>query len=480
MQHFDQHTLELYALKAQAVAESRAEIEAHLAVCAGCRDLVARMGVAYDRTAELMRELDPAPAAPGGHLPVATSRTLVTGASRRGVGAPLRPPGRMERAQYFMRRHPVATGAGSFMLLGALALLAFAVLRPSSFREMRPASVRYNVQGQTVEILDRDDKVLWPIPTFFSPADLPLEGLGITRTVVRDLNGDGRSEVVTALWSPGDTPMGSGAYFKVYEHDGTLRFRKNCDATMPIVSGNYGEDWGAASCAVSSDPSLKEKDIFIAWNAGRSPEIVARYHYNGDELGRYWHFGVVYGMYFLDVDGNGGEELVLSGIDDAEDSLGFSYPFIAVLDPGKITGSGRSCASGVFPMATSDAEIYYIRFPVPPLTKAMSQNAEAGGVRKNRNGTLAVWVQNGILRPADELESYEFIFGPDMALREVKSTTGTELLYQQKLRDGLVSGRIDHDYLAALKDGLRYWNGERWVKEAVRIRHPVHLAHRRR
>lgn len=480
MQHFDQHTLELYALNAQAVAGSRAAIEAHLAVCAGCRDLVARMGAAYDRTAELMRDLEPASATTDGHLPMLTSRMLVPGAPRRGVGEPLRPPGRMERVQYFMRRHPVVAGAGSFMMLGALALLAFAVVRPSSSREMRPVSVRYNMQMQSAELLDRDDKILWPIPTSFGPGDLPMEGLGMARVIVRDLDGNGVNEVVTTLWSAGDTPKGTRAYFKVYGHDGTLLVRKGCDARVPIADRNYGEDWGAAACAVSADPSVQEKDIFVAWNAGRSPEIVARYRHTGDELGRYWHFGMVHGMFFIDTDGDRDEELTLSGIDDAEDSLGQSYPFIAVLDPEKITGSGRSCASQVFPMAESEAEIYYIRFPVSPLTKAMCQNADAGNVRMNRNGTMTVWVQNGIMRSSEELDSYEFIFGRDMAVREVKSTTGAELLYQRKVRAGLMTGRIDAAYLAALKDGVRYWDGGKWVKEAVRIRRPVHLAHQGR
>ena len=53
-------------------------------------------------------------------------------------------------------------------------------------------------------------------------------------------------------------------------------------------------------------------------------------------------------------------------------------------------------------------------------------------------------------------------------------------LYQRKVRDGLVAGKIDAAYLTALKDGVRYWDGEQWVKEAVRIRRPVHLAHQGR
>ena len=43
-----------------------------------------------------------------------------------------------------------------------------------------------------------------------------------------------------------------------------------------------------------------------------------------------------------------------------------------------------------------------------------------------------------------------------------------------------MTGRIDAAYLAALKDGVRYWDGGKWVKEAVRIRRPVHLAHQGR
>jgi predicted anti-sigma-YlaC factor YlaD len=43
MHHIDEHTLELYTLKAEEVAERVDEIEAHLEECHGCRALVEEM-----------------------------------------------------------------------------------------------------------------------------------------------------------------------------------------------------------------------------------------------------------------------------------------------------------------------------------------------------------------------------------------------------------------------------------------------------
>jgi hypothetical protein len=477
MQHIDQHTLELYALCAPSVAGRTPEIEAHLAACDGCKQLVARMLEAYGHTEELVQELNQQATGPADSLPVVRPRTAVAGAAGRMASASLRPPSRMERAQYFMRRHPAVTGAGSFMALAGLLLAANLIFRSPAVTNVNPAFVRYNENTNAAEILDRNYKYLWQIPTRFVAALQLIGGRqGELKTVVRDIDGDGWNEVVTTLWHPGTIPDGDNSSMRVYEHNGSIRLSKSFEGHVSYLNRKYEDNWSVCFCAVAGD-TMQAKNLYVTWNSGRSPEVLTRLAADGAELGQYWHFGNINGMYPLENGESFSRGLLLVGIDDAEDSLDTSVPFAAVLDPSKLNGVGKSSGSGGFNMAESRAEDLYIRFPSSPLAKALSQNSYASYASRNGNGTLSVWVASGRPVTDGKIDQYEYIFAPDMHLLQVKSTSMTDLLYLRKAKEGLVKGRIDAAYLAKLKDGVRYWDGEKWVKEATRIRRALAAVH---
>jgi hypothetical protein len=475
MQHIDEHTLELYALNSASIADRRVAIEEHLAECAGCRDLVARMTDAYGRADELVRELETEGTGTADQLPVLTPRGVVPGAQRRVATAPLRPPTRMERTRYFMQRHPVFTGAGSFMALAGLLLAANFIFRPPA-PPMNPVFVRYNENTNAAEILDSNYKFLWQIPTRFV-ADFQRfsHSQGEQMTVVRDIDGDGWNEVVTTLWHPGTTPRGDSQSLRIYEHDGDLRIRKSFAAHVNYLQRRYEENWTATFCVVPDD-TARAKNLYVVWNSGRSPEVLTRLGADGSELGQYWHFGNISVVFSLESRVPLEGRILVAGIDDAEDSATVSVPFAAVLDPARLTGVGKSVASQGFNMAEAQTEEFYIRFAPSPLSRALSQNSYVHRACVNGNGTISLWVMNGSYEITDETDLYEYVFATDMQLLQVKSTSMTELFYMRKVREGVVSGSIDAAYLAKLKDGVRYWDGEKWVKEAVKIRQNIKVS----
>lgn len=476
MQHIDQHTLELFALNSPAVADRREAIEEHLASCAGCRDLAACMADAYGRANALLHELHEGTEVSSEQLPVLSRRGIVPGASRTAATAPLRPPSRMERTRYFLRRYPVVAGAGSFMALAGLLLAANFFFR-SPAPPMNPAFVRYNENTNAAEILDSNYRFLWQIPTrFVAGLQSTGQSQGEMMTVVRDIDGDGWNEVVTTLWHPGATPAGDAQLLKIYEHNGDMRIRKSFAAHITYLQRQYEDTWGASLCVVPDD-TTRGKNLFVVWTSGRSPEVLTRLGADGSELGQYWHFGNIRGVYHLENTISFAGKLLVAGIDDAGDSASASVPFAAILDPARLTGVGKSVASHGFKMAVTQAEELYIRFPASPLAQAIPQNSFVHDIRFNGNGTISFWVMNGTYEITDDIELYEYVCAPDMHVLQVKSSTATDLFYLRKAREGVVHGRIDAAYLEKLKDGVRFWDGEQWVKEAVRIRHTTAVSH---
>ncbi len=467
MQHPDHHTLERYVLDPPGAGPERTAIDIHLADCAGCRDLVERMSDAYARTASQVHDLETSSLGGADHLPSVQNRSIDVRTASGMAARPLRPAGRMEQARYFMRHHPIVTGAGTFSALAVVLLAATMIFRSPAPPRMNPAFIRHNEAMGTVEILDRDYKFLWQLlPTRYRP---DLTSTDELKTALGDVDGDGYNEVVTTLVLPSEHPSGDWSSFRLFDPGGTLRMKLQLHAHADYLSRRYDDNWSSLFCFLAPDSMKKKRDIFIGWSSGRSPSVLTRNSGDGRELGRYWHFGSMNYATFADLEGLPGPSLLIMGIDDAEDSIGVACPFIAVLDPQMLADTGKSGGSQGFNMQTSRAERMYIRLPISPFSKALVHGNFAAHGARNNDGTISIWVQDSYVDIDKDLDIYEYIFSRRMELLEVKASTATERYYERKEREGLVRGRIDTSYLASMKEAVRYWNGEKYVKDPVRI-----------
>lgn len=363
-------------------------------------------------------------------------------------------------------------GGGSFAALAGLALLANLTLGPSLFKDDNPVRYRYNPPTNSVEILNKKNEILWQILSKdVSSSNYTEHSTGTHITLIDDIDGDGSNEVLTVLWQPGDIESLTASPLRVYRKGNTLWYQTGFQEQVQYLGRSYSDLWGTSKLSTTRSEARGQKDILVVWDNGRSPDAVVRYDARGKELGQFWHFGNIQGIFAVDIDRDGKEELILTGVNDTGDTVHQSYPAIAVLDPQRIVGKKKSVCSPGFALYESDAELYYLQLPISPLSRALSRFEIVTSLIQEPNGTLTFYVVNsqGIDDPDQAM--YEYRFSRDFKLTEVKSTTRTDQLYERKAKEGLVKGTIDVAYLNALKDGVRYWDGEKWVKEAVRIRH---------
>jgi hypothetical protein len=472
MQHIEQHTLELYVLNAASVKSRHAEIEAHLDECAGCRGLVEQMTESYRAVGEKYAELQSNAETSEKSL---APRRFWSIARRWPDAMPsvsYRPITKVQRFQYFVRQHPVITAGGSFAAIAVLTLLATLVFKPSAINDPNPAFVRYNEGSNSAEILNKENRLLWQIPSRRISEIMQDEDRSATRRIViDDIDADGKNEVVTTLWHPGDPLAMDSPFLRVYDYRGHLRFEKAFNEPIRYLERQYSDTWAAEKVITVNSGVNGEEDIFVTWGCNRSPIVISRFDARGNELAQYWHFGVFQGMFAIDLDGDGKKELIITGRNDTLDSLHQEYPAIAVLDPRRVIGKKKSESSPGFALEESDAEIYYLRFPTSPLSAALGKKEWVQNLRQKREGTLQVWVANAE-GPADpDFATYEYDFSKNLQVLQVKSTDVTDGLYARKAREGVVKGKIDAAYLNAFKNGVRYWDGKKWRKEVVKVQH---------
>jgi hypothetical protein len=476
MHHIEQHILDLYALNFDAVEARRAEIEAHLTECKGCRSLVEQMTESYRTIAEKFEELEATAENSERALVPQRFKSIAPKASEEVLSVRYQPVTGLQRFQYFVRRHPVVTGGGTFVAFAGLALLTNVVLKSPVVKDENPANVHYNPTTNTVEVLNKNNDALWQIPSREISGILESEyQTGVSRVVVDDIDGDGRNEVLSTLWNPGDGVATYQPHFRVYDYKKNLLFSKRFEEQVHYLNRSYSDSWSTDIVVTVEGETKGTKDIYVVWGNGRSPNVIARYDASGNELGQYWHFGNLLGMFAIEVNSDGTKELIVTGTNDTLDSLRLEFPAIAVLDPRRIVGKKKSACSPGFAMQESDAEFYYLRLPVSPLSVALVKHETVTRLTQDKDGTLAFMTTNTSALADPNAAAYEYRFSTDFRILEVKSTSGTDQLYGRKVKEGLVKGTIDAAYLNALKGGVQYWDGKEWVKEALRIKHKNQL-----
>ena len=466
MTHIDEHILELYVLGSEKVKSQRRELEEHLLVCHGCRELVEKILRFYADADEELKSLEKAQ--PEATTALVQKRLEVTPYEDWISPAPPRYPlTRFERFQRFARRHPVVTGAGSFAAVAiAAALINFFALPK---KDANPTAYLYNTTENKIEIYNREGDKLWSLGDVATGSDRSLYDMKYKRTVVSDLDGDGVNEIITTSQLFEDH-IGDKNCLRVFGANGEVRFKRGFMAKFVYLNRIYSPLFDANYLLVFPTEKNSGEDIFVTTiNNGRSPSFLARLDRHGTDIGKYWHFGELdFAIDTVGIAGGHQEAIIICGQDDTADSTGGEFPFVAVLDPTKIISDKKSTASPGFQFPLSDAELFYVKLPTPEVNVHAGTRLLIRQIRKEGTGIFSVYCTSG--RP-DNPPSFYFYFTEDMHVAEVKPDDQTNQFYRKLHDEGKISYTMTREYLENLKTAVRYWDGKQWRKEVVRVNH---------
>jgi hypothetical protein len=468
MNHIDEHTLELFILHAESVEGQRAEIEAHLAECRGCKDLA-------DEIASFHAELKDELAKP--HVPAARPEKALTKRNEHlapfrdlfGTPMPYIPQTRVQKLTRFVFRHPVMSGAGVLSLAAGLALLFnVATKQPAKYeiRDKNPFSYHYDEAGGYLQIFNHNYEKLWEVPYLNRHAELALdeEKNKAPYTKIADIHNDGINEVLTIVPFEGEFQYHNR--LRVFSSTQKLLFVKDFIRTVEYDARLYDPFFAAVEFVISNFEG-KRTDIFITANNLRSPTFLVRMNNNGVVLGEYWHFGHLMGPRIIQIGPEKKKALLMIGSNDTQDTIKQEYAMIVVIDPEKIMGIKKSTMASMYKLPPSDAELFYIRLPKSSLEAAL--HVHSGIILQSVTDTLlTIGRSPGI---TDETLKFHYLFNNDMKVVGVKPTTGTIYSYDQLVLEGKLKGRLDQAYLDNLKNNVEYWDGTKWQKHHTGVNH---------
>jgi hypothetical protein len=349
-----------------------------------------------------------------------------------------------------------------WLLLGSVPVIAaavFLIARSQAPSHGQPAD--FHVRGSLLVIVDEGGKEIWR-------RDLKVEGLvdedgyrAVFRSVdstksparlpsldIRDIDADGRNEVLIAIQKRDDA-YGEGRLF-CFDDRGREKWHFDAGREMRFAGRTYSPDYRIYGFALYDfDRDGREEVIVISYHYPMWPCQLAVLEAGGRMTGEYWNSGFLNDLAIQDIDGDGKDELIVSGVNNEWGGC------VIVFDPARV--SGCSPQTGEFRSETLPAgsEKYYVHFPRSDVSLALGDIVEGlqhVGVTGNRH--ITAYNDRGVIYELDfKLRCLNVEFGHGYMMRH------NELRAAGKIRTAL----DDPTYRESICKGVRYWDGSKWV-----------------
>jgi hypothetical protein len=374
----------------------------------------------------------------------------------------------------YVRVHPLQFAGASSLALAALAVL-FLMFRTSTVKDLNPSYQR--IKGQVLYIFNKSGEVLWTRPAdgfaddssqytpkrsdeFEGPAE------------VLDIDGDSKNEVLFHGYKQSAL---SDDTLWCFNADGTIRWKHGMGEAVNFGGVNFSRlpDWEVGrSIAIRRSRGARTQLFMWGSFAPYWPTKLAELDpLTGRELQSYWNRGGLSTTVEADIDGDGIRELVCGGTNDH-----FNSACVIVFDPANVRGAGTSEPEILSAGLGRGSEKYYLLLPRTSFGEALSpteynfvsvlQVSEHGNITLQTDETPGSDIDHppGIVYSFDREMRPTFVLGNDYFLTE----------YERAWQKGLVHEKLSASYYENLKNSIRYWDGEKFVKEPTMNKY--HLA----
>jgi hypothetical protein len=272
----------------------------------------------------------------------------------------------------------------------------------------------------------------------------------LPKLLIRDINGDGRSEVLfcpsnKSDYNPGIVYCLDRTGGEIWRYDA----RQETRLWAKTFPSNYVVD------AVDVIPSRNRNTqglLIIARNMPEWPTYAAVLGADtGKAVGRFWNAGRIIDYETAKLGDDRKPKLILAGVNNE-----YKQGFLAVFDPDRVGGQSPNSGeyhSDILPPGTEE---YYILFPRTALDRVLTERELLAQIDVLDPGEIqAVPQYSGLI----------FVLNGRLELSQVILADDFRHLYQKAQEQGkLPPGQLDESRLRReLAGGFRYWDGARWT-----------------
>lgn len=459
LKHLDEQTLALYVLKAPEVDGKRGAIAAHLRDCEGCAIMYENVSGYYeefhairekDRSANLARET--------------TARALQRFVAADSVTVSSAQTLQQRFAASF-RQYPARWS------IGFVAALASVVLFIGKFTagDTNPGYAR--AKDEFLVVYNKKGDELWRkhVGIGFDAEEIskgfPSEALENFLTVV-DVDNDGTNEVIAVFGSVRKPLVARRNNVVCYHSDGNERWKYTFTRRMKFGNEEFSDSYNFINMVV--DDFNGDGSVEVLGKAVHStyyPGVLVRLDAaKGVLLDEYWHSGVITPSQQVDIDKDGIRELIWGGTNN-----GYNQAAVLVLDPRRMGGYAPAPVAYTPAGVRPGQEKYYLLLPRTDVNMAGAE--KRNGVLLIRSTTDSLLEIRTIESQAiDPMPGVYYYFDSEMRCVRVIGNDYFEETHRKLEAEGKIRRKLDEGYYEELRNGVRYWDGEKFVKEPVKNR----------
>lgn len=217
-------------------------------------------------------------------------------------------------------------------------VIGIAVLLVARMLTTDSHAVAGRLDGSTLVVTNAKGEELWR--RSFSEGfwrDYYDQGLA-TRMWFGDLEGDGRNEVLL-LYHPAVEPKAHSTTLICYSDRGEEQWRWTPGRPLPELEGDPPTFETMGLGVIKGRPGEASRIVVSSRHTVWYPHQIAILDAHGKLLSEYWHSGHLNHLTLADLDGDGREEIIATGI-----SNGYRQATLVVLDPDRVYGASAEMA----------------------------------------------------------------------------------------------------------------------------------------
>ena len=221
--------------------------------------------------------------------------------------------------------------------LGVLTVLAVAVFIVIRIWPGHPQPQFARMEGTMLRVFDADGKELWSknFPDGFGPDWYYNEKLWGPHVWFADLEGNGHTSVLFSYSPAGGAFKANSSTLICYSDRGNEKWRWVPGRDLPELNGSPATYKTHALQILKSTEKRPPRIVVSSQHDPWWPSQIAILDGNGKLLSEYWHSGALTYLTLADLDGDGKQEIVATGVANGYDH----HAALVVLDPERVFGA---------------------------------------------------------------------------------------------------------------------------------------------
>jgi hypothetical protein len=263
----------------------------------------------------------------------------------------------------------------------------------------------------------------------------------------RDLDGDGKKEILFAPETTGDS--GGGDLF-LFDSGGRQVWEFQSGQDVRIGPRDYPPNFSINLLDVQDFDADGRLEILIGTHCfNESPTRIVLLDLKKNVLGEYWHFGQLPDYAMGPVGPKGKSEIVFVGQNNE-----FGCPILLVLDPLQMRGCSPQSPASAFAGKEKGTERCYIRFPNTEIDRLRMPRGTLSFIKLQANGHF-------LLQTRSQLR---VDFDPSFQSPQIIPTDNFSMAFDKAYNEKLIDHPFERKaFSAAYLAQIRYFDGRSWV-----------------